>query len=53
MIKSYSAESVGMIFLCGYGDWVRQNERKQFKEYGSQRWWKKIELDTDDFIEII
>ena len=53
MIKSYSAESVGMILLCGYGDWVRQNERKQFKEYGNQRWWKKIELDTDDFIEII
>ena len=50
MIKSYSAESVGMILLCGYGDWVRMTSSKPFKEFGVQRWWKKMELDFEEIV---
>ena len=40
---------IGLI-MQGMRDWVRMKTPKNIKEFGNQRWWKKIELDFEEII---
>ena len=39
--------------MQGMTEWKRMKSTKNFGEYGSQRWWRKTEIDFDEFEEII
>ena len=36
--------------MQGMTDWVRMDVAKTFKEFGVQRWWKKMELDFEEIV---
>jgi hypothetical protein len=36
--------------MQGMTGWVRMTSSKPFKEFGVQRWWKKMELDFEEIV---